>query len=50
MSVVLALTFVFGIYNVYHQGTHHMRQLAAAIQEGYTPGDAIINADFYTYF
>jgi mannosyltransferase len=50
VSMVFVGVFIIGISNVYRQGTHQMRALSEGIQAAYTPGDAIINADFYTYF
>lgn len=48
--VVLLVTFVIGIRDVYAQSTHNMRAVGHYVNAGFQPGDQIISGELYTYF
>lgn len=39
-----------GIYNVYAQATHQMREVGAMVRANYQPGDEIVSGELYTFF
>ncbi|HSX15098.1 MAG TPA: glycosyltransferase family 39 protein [Candidatus Saccharimonadales bacterium] len=47
---VLLVTFGIGTHNVYAQATHAMGQVGDYVDANYSPGDAIVSGELYTYF
>lgn len=50
LASILLVGESVGVYIVYHQATHQMRQVAAQMNQNYQVGDKIIAGELYVYF
>lgn len=50
LIALVCLVSIIGIYNVYTQANHAMRDVGSYVSANYQPGDVLVSAELYTYF